>query len=95
MHDISRAKEAVVYFNSFVSQCDVTPLELLVWCALVETCEKSPADDERMMTVSVTDVADTIFLHREKIRRSLNKLRAKKLARNVGGQWIYILDGLH
>lgn len=95
MDDLSRAKEAVVYFNKFVSSCDVSPLEMLVWCALFEACKNTPAEDEMIMTVSITDITEIVSLHREQIRRALNKLREKKLARNVGGQWIYILDGLN
>ena len=95
MDDLSRAKEAVVYFNKFVSSCDVSPLEMLVWCALLEACKKTPSEDDMIMTVSITDLTEIVSLHREQIRRALNKLRDKKLARNVGGQWIYMLDGLN
>jgi hypothetical protein len=94
MDDLSRAKEAIVYFNKFVSACDVSPLEMLVWCALFEACKKAQSEGDMILTVSITNLTEIVSLHREQIRRALNKLRSKRLARNVGSQWIYLLDGL-
>lgn len=82
-------------YNDFTTKCDITPLEYLVWHALVVACVRTINDKEYMLSVSIVDISVHLNVHKEKIRRSLIKLRDKNLAQQMNRQWIYRLDGLN
>lgn len=92
--NLATSFEATRDYNNFTAKCEITPLEYLVWHALVVACVRTINDKEYMLSVSIADVNMHINVHKEKIRRSLIKLRDKNLAQQMNGLWIYRLDGL-
>lgn len=86
--------DTIRYYNNFTKKCEVTPLEYIVWHALVVACVQKIEDKDYMFSVSISDITIHINVHKEKIRRSLVKLRNKNLAHQMNGQWVYRLDGL-
>lgn len=83
------------YFNEFVDHCSVTPIEYLVWHALVLACTKASGTQAITISVSLGEVADNINLHREQVRRALVKLKERRLAQQLGSTWIYLVDGFN
>jgi hypothetical protein len=93
--DVATSIDATRRYNEFVAKCEVSPLDYLVWHALIIACVKNQKSDEYIISASIRDIGDHITVHKEKIRRSLLKLRNKELAQQISGQWIYRVEGLN
>jgi hypothetical protein len=81
------------YYNEFVDHCPVTPIEYLVWHALVLACNEASQTQQLKISVSLGEVTEHINLHREQVRRALVKLKERRLAQQLGPTWVYLVDG--
>lgn len=87
--------EATKSFNAFNQKCAVEPVEYLVWHALLLACLSASQKNDFVLAASIADISKNVTIHREKIRRALVKLQQKRLAKQIGGQWIFLTDGLN
>lgn len=93
-NELSPSLEITKSYSAFKKQCSLEPTEYLVWHALLLTCLSENNELETLVSVSITEIATNIPIHREKIRRALVKLKKKRLAKQLGSHWIFLTDGL-
>ena len=76
-------------YNDFTTKCDITPLEYLVWHALVYACSTEHGVIKQYVAASIADVSRAVKIQRETVKRSLLKLEANGLARRIQNRWIF------
>lgn len=82
--------QTVEYYNAAATAFQLSPLEFLVWHALVFACSNTEERrDYHYYAVSIADVSRAVKVQRETIRRALFVLHEKGLAKRLGDRWMF------
>jgi predicted transcriptional regulator len=81
--------KTIEYYNAATSAYGLSPLEFLVWHGLVHACSINDDSLNHYYSVSIADVARTLKVQRETIRRAIMNLQKKGLAKRIGNRWIF------
>lgn len=84
------AGDVISNYNTVKKRFDVSPVEYLVWLALIKACTKAASMPNQSYVVAANALLDEVNLSRETVRRNLYQLQAKGLATKVGDNWLYI-----
>lgn len=95
-HDTDFSTRTVETFNYSLALFEVSPVEYLVWHALVVACSNTDGSINHYYAASIADVARAVRIQRETVRRALFNLERYGLARRINERWIFlILDDNH
>lgn len=89
-HDADFSTQTVAHFNHSVSLFDLSPSEFLVWHGLVVACSHDDGNANYYYAASIADVARSINIQRETVRRALLNLEKNSLAKRVNDRWIFV-----
>lgn len=87
--DNEYTNQTIEYFNAAALAFGISPLEFLVWHALVHACSNADNNLNHYYAVSIADVTRTLKVQRETIRRAIMNLHEKGLAKRIGDRWMF------
>ena len=88
-HNADFSNETVGSFNHSVALFKLSPSEYLVWHGLVVACSHQDGNINHYYAASIADVARTIRIQRETVRRALLSLEQYQLAKRINDRWIF------
>ena len=89
-HDSQYSIQTVEYYNAAATAFELSPMEFLIWHALVSACSSTEERrDYHYYAVSIADVSRAVKVQRETIRRALFVLYEKGLAKRLGDRWMF------
>lgn len=87
---IEFAGDIINNYNNVKKRFDVSPVEYIVWQALIKACSNEATEHNQSYVVTATTLLSEVNLSRETVRRSLYQLQEKGLAKKIGDNWLYI-----
>ena len=76
-------------FNHAADKHQLSPLEYMVWHALIYTCSNANEEGNQLMTASIADIEREVRIKRETIRRALITLKERGLAKQLSNRWVF------
>lgn len=87
---IERSKAIVEKYNEMNAEYGLTPIEYMVWAALITACTKIYLETRYLNSVSISDICREIKLSTKNVRKIIELLEEKGLAKRMQERWIYV-----
>lgn len=87
---IERSKAIVEKYNEMNAEYGLTPNEYMVWTALISACTKIYLETQHSNSVSISDICREIKLSTKNVKKIIELLEEKGLAKRMQERWIYV-----